>query len=143
MKSYMANVGNITQDWYVTDADGKRLGRLASEIAMRLRGKHKPVFTPHADAGDFVVVLNAAGLVVTGNKAEDKKYYHHTGYPGGIRVNNFNGLMAKDPCDVLMRAVRGMLPKGPLGRKLLTKLKIYSGSVHPHQAQQPQEWVIE
>jgi large subunit ribosomal protein L13 len=143
MKSYMANVGNITQDWYVTNADGKRLGRLASEIAMRLRGKHKAIFTPHADTGDFVVVLNASGLAVTGNKAEDKKYYRHTGYPGGIRVNNFNELMAKNPCDVLMRAVRGMLPRGPLGRKMLTKLKIYRGTEHPHQAQQPVEWVID
>ena len=139
----MANAGNITQDWFITDATDKRLGRLASAIAMRLRGKHKAVFTPHADTGDFVVVLNAAKLVVTGNKAEGKKYYHHTGYPGGIRVNNFNGMMEKDPRKVLMLAVKGMLPKGPLGRKMLTKLKVYSGAEHPHQAQQPAEWLID
>ena len=143
MKSYMANAGNITQEWWVTDAAGQRLGRLATQIAMRLRGKHKPVFTPHADAGDFIVVFNADQLVVTGNKAVDKKYYRHTGYPGGIKVENFNGLMAKDASRVLMRAVRGMLPRGPLGRKMLKKLKVYNGTQHPHEAQQPKEWVVE
>lgn len=143
MKSYMANAGNITQDWCVTDAAGKRLGRLASAIAMRLRGKHKAVYTPHADTGDFVVVLNASEMVVTGNKGEDKKYYRHTGYPGGIKVRNFNEYMDKNPCEVLFHAVKGMLPKGPLGRKMLTKLKVYSGSEHPHQAQQPAEWLID
>ena len=142
MKSYMANAANIQQEWFVVDASGQRLGRLATAIAMRLRGKHKATYTPHADTGDFVIVLNAADLQVTGNKATDKKYYRHTGYPGGLKVENFESMMAKDARRVLMHAVRGMLPKGPLGYKMLTKLKIYNDSKHPHAAQQPQEWLV-
>ncbi len=137
MKTYIAKKENVTRDWFVVDAEGKVLGRLASEIARRLRGKHKPVYTPHADAGDFVIVLNAGKLVLTGNKLTDKKYYHHSGYPGGIKETTAGKLLEERPEEVLRRAVRGMLPKNTLGRKMLTKLKIYSDSAHNHEAQCP------
>jgi len=137
MKTYVAKKENVTRDWFVVDAEGKVLGRLASEIARRLRGKHKPVYTPHADAGDFVIVLNAGKLVLTGNKLTDKKYYHHSGYPGGIKETTAGKLLEERPEEVLRRAVRGMLPKNSLGRKMLTKLKIYTDSAHNHEAQCP------
>ncbi|MFZ1908566.1 MAG: 50S ribosomal protein L13 [Burkholderiales bacterium] len=137
MKTYSAKPGAVNNDWYVVDAQGKVLGRLAARIAMRLRGKHKPEYTPHVDTGDFIVVVNAAKIRVTGNKAEDKKYYRHTGYPGGIRETNFAKLHAKYPGRVLERAVKGMLPKGPLGNAMLKKLKVYAEGTHPHFAQQP------
>jgi large subunit ribosomal protein L13 len=137
MKTYSAKPGEVRNDWYVVDAQGKVLGRLAVQIASRLRGKHKPEYTPHVDTGDYIVVVNASKIRVTGRKAEDKKYYRHTGYPGGIRETNFAKLQAKHPDRVLQRAVKGMLPKGPLGYAMLRKLKIYAEAVHPHAAQQP------
>jgi len=137
MKTYSAKTGEVQQGWFVVDAQNKVLGRLASQIAIRLRGKHKPEYTPHVDTGDFVVVINASKLRVTGRKADDKMYYRHTGYPGGIRETSFNKLQAARPERVLQRAVKGMLPKGPLGYAMLRKLKVYGGGTHPHAAQQP------
>ena len=137
MKTYSAKPGAVNNDWYVVDAQGKVLGRLAAQIATRLRGKHKPEYTPHVDTGDYIVVVNAAKIRVTGNKAEDKKYYRHTGYPGGIREISFAKLHAKYPGRVLQKAVKGMLPKGPLGNAMLKKLKVYAEGAHPHSAQQP------
>jgi len=137
MKTYSAKPGEVNNDWYVVDAQGKVLGRLAAQIATRLRGKHKPEYTPHVDTGDYIVVVNAAKIRVTGNKAEDKKYYRHTGFPGGIREINFAKLHAKYPGRVLQKAVKGMLPKGPLGNAMLKKLKVYAEGAHPHTAQQP------
>ena len=137
MKTYSAKLGAVSNDWYVVDAQGKVLGRLAARIAMRLRGKHKPEFTPHVDTGDYIVVVNAAKIRVTGKKAEDKKYYRHTGFPGGIREINFAKLQAKHPGRILQKAVKGMLPKGPLGNAMLKKLKVYAEGAHPHSAQQP------
>lgn len=139
MKTYFATRENIEHKWYVVDASGEVLGRLATQIAKVLRGKHKPEFTPHADAGDYVVVINASDIKVTGNKAEDKKYYRHSGYPGGLKETNFNKLIEKNPVEVIERAVKGMLPKNPLGRAMLRKLKVYAGAEHPHDAQQPAE----
>lgn len=137
MKTYMAPTGRIKQHWYLIDANGKTLGRLASELALRLRGKHKVVFTPHVDTGDFFVVINVENISVTGTKAKNKRYYWHTGYPGGIKSITFEELRAKHPERILEKAVKGMLPRGPLGRKMLAKLKVYAGSEHPHQAQKP------
>ena len=137
MTTFAAKAGQIKQDWYVVDAQGKVLGRLASQIAARLRGKHKPEYTPHVDTGDFVVVVNASKLRVTGRKNERKIYYHHTEFPGGIRQTNFAKLQATKPERVLQKAVKGMLPKGPLGYAMLRKLKVYAGDKHPHSAQQP------
>jgi large subunit ribosomal protein L13 len=137
MKTFSAKAHEVERDWYVVDASDKVLGRLASEIARRLRGKHKPVFTPHVDTGDYIVVVNVEKLRVTGNKAEDKKYYRHTGYPGGIYETNFTKLQQRFPERVLEKAVKGMLPKGPLGYAMLKKLKCYAGTEHPHSAQQP------
>lgn len=137
MKTYFANKENIEQKWYVVDASGEVLGRLASQIAKVLRGKHKPEYTPHADAGDHVIVINAADIKVTGNKETDKKYYTHSGYPGGIKEVTFDKLMLKDATRALQIAVKGMMPKNPLGRAMLRKLKIYAGAEHPHTAQQP------
>jgi large subunit ribosomal protein L13 len=137
MKTFSAKPGDVKQDWYVVDAQGKVLGRLAAQIAARLRGKHKPEFTPHVDTGDFIVVVNAAKLRVTGRKALDKKYYRHSGYPGGVYETNFAKLQARFPERVLQYAVKGMLPKGPLGYAMLKKLKVYSEGSHPHTAQQP------
>jgi large subunit ribosomal protein L13 len=137
MKSYMARKGEVARQWYVVDAQGKVLGRLASRVAMVLRGKNKANFTPHTDAGDFVVVVNAAQVLLTGRKLDQKFYYRHSGYPGGIKSNTARQLLDKKPEEVLRHAVRGMLPKTSLGRQLLKKLKIYAGGEHPHQAQQP------
>jgi large subunit ribosomal protein L13 len=137
MKTFTAKPETVVNDWFVVDAQGKVLGRLASRLAMRLRGKHKPEYTPHVDTGDFIVVLNASQVRVTGQKARDKKYYRHTGYPGGLRETNFAMLLARHPDRVLQKAVKGMLPKGPLGSAMLRKLKIYPGATHPHAAQQP------
>ena len=137
MKTYMANSSTVTPDWYLVDATGLTLGRLATQIAMRLRGKHKATFTPHADAGDYVVVVNADKLKVTGNKTNDKIYYRHSGYPGGIKSENFADLISRKPAEVLEKAVKGMLPKGPLGRQVFRKLKVYAGGEHPHTAQNP------
>jgi large subunit ribosomal protein L13 len=138
MKTFSAKPHEVVHGWYLVDADGKVLGRLAAEIAHRLRGKHKPEFTPHVDTGDFIVVVNADKLRVTGNKAEAKQYHRHSGFPGGIYSTNFTKLQGRHPERVLEKAVRGMLPKGPLGRHMLKKLKVYKGGEHPHGAQQPQ-----
>ena len=138
MKTYMANKESVAADWYLVDAAGQTLGRLASQLALRLRGKHKATFTPHADAGDYFVVINADKLKVTGNKGQDKVYYHHSGYPGGIKSENFDDMINRVPERVLELAVKGMLPKGPLGRKVFRKLKIYAGAQHPHDAQNPE-----
>ena len=137
MKTISAKPGSVEQSWYVIDADGQTLGRMASAIASRLRGKHKPEFTPHSDTGDFIVVVNAEKVHVTGNKAKAKIYHHHTGYPGGIRETNFTKLQQRFPSRVLEKAVKGMLPKGPLGYAMLKKMKCYAGATHPHAAQQP------
>jgi len=137
MKTFSAKSHEVQHDWILVDAADKVLGRLASKIAYRLRGKHKAIFTPHVDTGDFVVVVNADKVRVTGNKAQDKMYYRHTGYPGGIFETNFTKLQQRHPQRVLQKAVRGMLPKGPLGYAMLAKLKVYGGTTHPHSAQQP------
>ena len=142
MKTFSAKPHEVQHDWLLVDAADKILGRLASQIAIRLRGKHKAIYTPHVDTGDFVVVVNADKLRVTGNKAQDKIYYRHTGYPGGIYETNFTKLQAKHPERVLEKAVKGMLPKGPLGYAMIKKLKVYAGNTHPHSAQQPQELKI-
>ncbi|MGH8750373.1 MAG: 50S ribosomal protein L13 [Burkholderiales bacterium] len=142
MKTFSAKAHQVKRGWYVVDADGKVLGRLASEIARRLRGKHKPEFTPHVDTGDFIVVINAEKLRVTGNKTEAKIYHRHSGYPGGVYSTNFAKMQARFPRRVLEKAVKGMLPKGPLGYAMLKKLKVYKGGEHPHTAQQPQKLEI-
>ena len=138
MKTYTAKPSEVRHGWYVVDAQGKVLGRLATRIAQRLRGKHRPEYTPHVDTGDYIVVVNADKLRVTGKKAQQKKYYRHTGFPGGIRETTFAVLHAKHPDRVLQKAVKGMLPKGPLGSAMLKKLKIYAGEGHPHNAQRPE-----
>lgn len=137
MKTFTAKPHEVVHGWYVVNAEGKVLGRLASQIAVRLRGKHKPEYTPHVDTGDFIVVVNASKIRVTGKKALDKKYFRHTLYPGGIRETNFAKLQARHPERVLEKAVKGMLPKGPLGYAMLKKLKVYAAGTHPHTAQQP------
>ena len=142
MKTYTAKTGEVDQGWFVVDAQNKVLGRLAVQIATRLRGKHKPQYTPHVDTGDYIVVVNAAKLRVTGRKAERKIYYRHTGFPGGLKETNFAKLHGTHPERVLQKAVKGMLPKGPLGYAMLRKLKIYSGATHPHSAQQPKNLEI-
>jgi len=138
MKTFSAKPETVKRDWYVVDADGKTLGRLATEIARRLRGKHKPVYTPHVDTGDYIVVINAEKVAVTGRKTTDKMYYHHTGFPGGIKEISFDKLIDKKPEMVIEKAVKGMLPKNPLGRAMYRKLKVYAGPEHQHTAQQPQ-----
>jgi len=137
MKTYSAKPADVTHDWYVVDGTDKVLGRLAAEIAARLRGKHKPIYTPHIDTGDFIVVTNVEKLKVTGKKAEDKLYHRHSGYPGGISTTNFSSMQARFPGRALEKAVKGMLPKGPLGYAMIKKLKCYAGPAHPHSAQQP------
>jgi large subunit ribosomal protein L13 len=139
MKTISAKPESVVHDWYVIDAEGKTLGRMAAEIASRLRGKHKPEYTPHVDTGDYIIVINADKVCVTGKKAKDKLYYHHTGFVGGIKSTSFEKLIAKAPERPIEIAVKGMLPRGPLGRAMLKKLKVYAGAVHPHTAQQPQE----
>ena len=138
MKTYSAKAGEVSHDWFVVDAADKTLGRLAAEIAHRLRGKHKPEFTPHVDTGDYIVVINAEKVKVTGAKATDKMYHRHTGYPGGLKSMSFEKLIDKAPERVIQGAVKGMLPRNPLGRAMFKKLKVYAGSEHPHAAQQPQ-----
>lgn len=138
MKTFVAKPHEVKRDWYVIDAKGKVLGRVASEVARRLRGKHKPEYTPHVDTGDYIIVINAADIVVTGNKARGKVYYRHTGYPGGIRETTFEQMQQRFPGRALQKAVKGMLPKGPLGYAMARKLKVYAGDEHPHSAQQPQ-----
>ena len=137
MKTISAKPETVKRDWYVVDAEGKTLGRLATEIARRLRGKHKPVYTPHVDTGDYIVVVNAEKVRVTGNKTTDKMYYNHTGFIGGLKSISFDKLIDKKPEMVIERAVKGMLPKNPLGRAMYRKLKVYAGPDHNHQAQQP------
>ncbi len=139
MKTYTAKPETVKRDWLIVDAEGQTLGRLASAVALRLRGKHKPEYTPHVDTGDNIIIINADKVVVTGAKAQDKMYYRHTGYPGGIREINFDDLQARKPGRVVELAVKGMLPKNPLGRAMFTKLKVYAGAEHPHAAQQPIE----
>ena len=138
MKTFTAKPETVKRDWYVVDATGKTLGRLASELARRLRGKHKAEYTPHVDTGDYIIVLNADKVAVTGNKREDKMYYHHTGHIGGIKEATFEEMIARRPERVIEIAVKGMLPKGPLGRAMYRKLKVYAGNEHNHAAQQPQ-----
>ena len=142
MKTYVAKEKDITKNWFVVDAEDMILGRIATQIAMRLRGKHKPIFTPHADTGDFVVVVNAEKVKLTGRKWTDKRYYRHTGYLGGLKEITAKDLRIKRPEDLVRFAVRGMLPKNSLGRRQLKKLKIYAGPEHPHEAQQPKKLEI-
>ena len=142
MKTFSAKPSDITQDWILVDGTDQILSRLASQIASRLRGKHKAIFTPHMDTGDFVIVTNVEKLRVTGNKAFQKTYFRHSGYPGGISETNFEKLQDKYPDRVLKHAVKGMLPKGPLGYAMLKKLKCYTGDAHPHAAQQPKTLVL-
>lgn len=142
MKTFSAKPHEVERGWFIVDASGKVLGRLATELARRLRGKHKPEFTPHVDTGDYIVVINADKLRVTGNKTHDKLYHRHSGYPGGLYTTNFSKLQAKRPTRVLEMAVKGMLPKGPLGYAMLRKMKVYAGSAHPHAAQQPKSLEI-
>jgi large subunit ribosomal protein L13 len=142
MKTFVATPANRQRDWYVVDAEGKTLGRLASQIAGVLRGKTKPQFTPHCDTGDFVVVINAEKVAVTGNKMDQKRYWRHSGYPGGIRSRTLREMLDRQPEEVLRKAVKGMLPRNKIGRAQLTKLKVYAGTEHPHEAQQPKELEI-
>jgi large subunit ribosomal protein L13 len=137
MGTFSAKPHEVKRDWFLVDATDRVLGRVASEIARRLRGKHKPEFTPHVDTGDYIVVVNVEKIRVTGNKAEDKMYYRHSGYPGGLYETNFTKLQQRFPERILEKAVKGMLPKGPLGYAMLKKLKVYAGTAHPHTAQQP------
>jgi len=137
MKTFSAKPETVKRDWFVIDAEDKVLGRLATEIARRLRGKHKAEYTPHVDTGDYIVVINAEKVAVTGNKVKNKMYHHHTGYPGGLKSVNFEKLQATKPEMIIEKAVKGMLPKNPLGRDMFRKLKVYAGSEHNHAAQQP------
>ena len=139
MKTFSAKADEVNRDWFVVDASDKTLGRLASEIAHRLGGKHKAEYTPHVDTGDYIVVVNAEKVRVTGAKSTDKMYHHHTGYPGGLKSMSFEKLMEKAPERAIQKAVKGMLPRNPLGRAMFRKLKVYAGAEHPHAAQQPQE----
>ena len=137
MKTYQAKKEEVEHQWYLVDAEGRVLGRLATELAKILRGKNKPIYTPHVDTGDFVIVVNAGKVALTGKKMKDKIYYHHTGYPGGIREMSAEKLLAKKPTEMIRIAVKGMLPKNSLGRQMIQKLKIYAGAKHPHEAQKP------
>jgi large subunit ribosomal protein L13 len=137
MSTFSAKPADVTHEWFVIDATDKVLGRIASEAALRLRGKHKAIYTPHVDTGDYIVVINASKIRVTGNKALDKMYHRHSGFPGGISSTNFKDMQAKHPTRALEKAVKGMLPKGPLGFAMIKKLKVYGGAEHPHTAQQP------
>ncbi|WP_022961848.1 50S ribosomal protein L13 [Halopseudomonas pelagia] len=139
MKTFSAKPETVKRDWYIVDATGLTLGRLATEVATRLRGKHKPEYTPHVDTGDYIVIINAEKIHVTGNKAQDKIYYSHSGFPGGIKSISFEKLVVRAPERIIESAVKGMLPKNPLGRAMYRKMKVYKGAVHPHAAQQPQE----
>ncbi len=137
MKTFSAKPAEVQRDWYVVDATGKTLGRLSTEIAHRLRGKHKPVYTPHVDTGDYIVVINAEKVRVTGNKLKDKMYHHHTGYIGSLKSISLEKLLKKAPEQVIEKSVKGMLPRGPLGRQMLSKLRVFAGPEHKHTAQQP------
>ena len=139
MKTFIAKPAEVKRDWFVLDATDQVLGRLATEVARRLRGKHKPEYTPHTDTGDYIVVVNAEKIKVTGRKTTDKMYYRHTGYPGGIKETSFEKMIEKTPAKVIEIAVKGMLPRGPLGRQMYRKLKVYAGAEHKHSAQQPQK----
>ncbi len=139
METYIPKLNEINQKWLVVDADGQILGRLASEVASILRGKNKPIFTPHMDVGDHVIIINAGKIRVTGKKAKIKKYYRHTGYPGGLRSESYSDLIKSNPEKILEKAIWGMLPHNKLGRKIYKKLKIYAGSEHPHEAQKPEK----
>ncbi|MDW7712154.1 MAG: 50S ribosomal protein L13 [Deferrisomatales bacterium] len=143
MKSYMATAQTIEKEWFVVDAQGATLGRLAAQVASVLRGKHKPTYTPHVDAGDFVVVVNADKVHLTGRKMDQKMYYWYTGYPGGIKGRTARQMLERKPEEVFRRAVKGMLPKNNLGRKMMTKLKIYASPEHPHQSQQPKPLAVQ
>lgn len=143
MRTYSPKASEIQRSWHVVDAEGLVLGRMATEVARLLRGKHKPTFTPHLDTGDHVIVVNASKVVLTAGKAEDKTIYRHSGYPGGIRSQTYADLLATKPEEAIRRTVRGMLPKNRLGRQMLRKLKVYSGPTHPHAAQQPQALTLE
>ena len=140
MSSYIAKPSEIERKWYILDAEGKTLGHLASEAASILRGKKKPTYTPYIDCGDYVIVINAEKIEVTGKKAKEKIYKHHTGYPGGLREITFEKLQAKDPEEIIRHAVKGMMPKGPMGRQMYKKLKVYAGPEHKHAAQKPEVW---
>lgn len=142
MKTFMAKAADVKRKWYVVDADGKTLGRLASEVASLLRGKHKAIFTPNVDTGDFVIVINANKIKLTGNKAMQKQYTYHTRYPGGLRQISYQALLQKNPEKAVEVAVKGMLPHNRLGRKMFKKLKVYRGPEHPHQAQKPETWEL-
>ena len=137
MKTFVAKPHEVKRDWFVIDAKGKVLGRVASEVAHRLRGKHKPEFTPHVDTGDYIVIINAEKVAVTGNKFLDKKYYNHSEYPGGMRITAFKDMVVRNPESIIERAVKGMLPKNSLGREMFRKLKVYAGPEHKHTAQMP------
>jgi len=139
MTTVSTKPADVQREWFVVDAEGKTLGRMATEIALRLRGKHKPEYTPHVDTGDYIVVINAEKVAVTGKKASDKMYHAHTGYPGGLKSISFEKLIKKAPERTIQSAVKGMLPKGPLGRAMFKKLKVYAGNEHPHAAQQPKQ----
>ncbi len=143
MKTYSAKPGEVTREWYLVDAEGKTLGRLATQIADTLRGKQKPQYTPHVDTGDFVIVVNAEKVAVTGNKLDQKRYYRHSGYPGGLRSRTLREQLERRPTEVVRTAVKGMLPKNRLARQQLTKLKVYAGPEHPHAAQNPKPLTLE
>ena len=138
MKTFMAKAETVERKWYVVDADGMPLGRLASQVAAILRGKNKPTFTPHCDTGDHVIVINASKVVLTGKKLDQKNYYHHSGYPGGLKTTSYRKLLAETPEFAVKHAVVGMLPKGPLGRQMARKLRVYAGAEHEHEAQKPE-----
>ncbi len=142
MKTYTPKASDIQREWHVVDAEGVILGRLATEVARLLRGKHKPTFAPHIDTGDHVIIVNADKIVLSRDKAESKRLYRHSGYPGGIKSESFAELLGRKPADAVRRSVKGMLPKGPLGRQQMTKLKVYAGPDHPHAAQSPQPFQI-
>lgn len=142
MKTYSAKSSDVERKWWIVDLEGKTVGRAASEIATLLRGKHKPTFTPHVDTGDFVVCINADKVVFTGNKLDQKNYYHHSGYPGGLKSITAKDLLEKDPTAVMHAAVKGMLPKNKLGRQVIKKLKVYAADTHPHEAQKPETYEL-
>ena len=142
MNTYMAKAQEIERKWYVVDADGMVLGRLASQVANILRGKHKPIYTPHVDTGDHVIIINASKVVLTGKKLDQKCYYHHSGYAGGLKVTKYGKLMAEKPEFAVKKAVLGMMPKGPLGRQMSRKLRVYAGAEHEHEAQKPEVLVL-
>jgi len=143
MRTYLAKPAEVIRKWYLVDADGKTLGRLAARVAGVLRGKHKPTFTPHVDTGDHVVIINAGKVHLTGGKLRTKQYIHHTGYPGGLKTETAEALHARRPTELLTRAIKGMLPKSSLGKQMARKLKVYAGAEHPHQAQRPENLTLQ